>query len=225
MSKLNTEGNYQETLEKAWDDVLKQDINVVFKNSMAAKLPEPNVALVPFLDMDYIINFDDKTIYTINEQKVDDIIKLLLLHYLDKSKNIPLSGEWASFRQLEHGNEFFNVFKMLCIDPLIRCFGGDIDKFHFAVRKFDVTHVNFGDAAAIIPALPRVPIVCAVWQGDDEVPPTAAILFDSIADRHLYIEDLALVGEMAVRSMMQELGFFGGFFRELEEEDMEIIPK
>jgi hypothetical protein len=49
-----------------------------------------------------------------------------------------------------------------------------------------------GDAAIKVYALPRVPIVLAVWAGEEGLPPSSEILFDKSAPRYLSEETSAV---------------------------------
>ena len=49
-------------------------------------------------------------------------------------------------------------------------------------------HEHLGDAALELQPLPRVPMVCVLWQADEEFPGRASFLFDSTAASQLPLD-------------------------------------
>ncbi|HEY3423452.1 MAG TPA: DUF3786 domain-containing protein, partial [Negativicutes bacterium] len=52
----------------------------------------------------------------------------------------------------------------------------------------------FGTASAIFHAFPEIPLCVIVWEGDEEVPANATILFDPSIGTLLHIESLIGLG-------------------------------
>jgi len=55
-----------------------------------------------------------------------------------------------------------------------------------------------GDKGAKILALPRVPVVLALWRGDDEFPPEGNVYFDGSVSSYLSTEDIAYLAGATV---------------------------
>ena len=51
-----------------------------------------------------------------------------------------------------------------------------------------------GDAAFRFLALPKIPVGCILYLGDEDVNPSVTVLFDSAASHYLPTEDLSLLG-------------------------------
>ena len=50
--------SYKSALNKAWCDMLEQNINIICENSSDIKLPNQNEIVLPFLNMDHVIDFN-----------------------------------------------------------------------------------------------------------------------------------------------------------------------
>jgi len=78
------------------------------------------------------------------------------------------------------------------------------DKPEFLVeagRALGGEKLKKGEYGISIPALPRVPLTILFWAGDDEVEPSANVLFDASANKHMETEGLvwlsiATVGDL-----------------------------
>ena len=55
---------------------------------------------------------------------------------------------------------------------------------------------TIGDASVRIDAFPKLPVTVVFWEGDQEIPGSANILFDETAPRLLAMEDLSVVGNL-----------------------------
>jgi len=101
------------------------------------------------------------------------------------------------------GGELISLSRQLC--PFIHCpnlrrnisavekiFGGNPQLLYTVAKPFNFKPVDLGDAAIKVYALPRVPIVLAVWAGEEGLPPSSEILFDKSAPRYLSEETSAV---------------------------------
>jgi hypothetical protein len=55
----------------------------------------------------------------------------------------------------------------------------------------------------VITALPRVPIAFLLWDGDEELPPDARILFDASVPAYLSTEDAVVLAQQAVFRLIE----------------------
>jgi len=52
-------------------------------------------------------------------------------------------------------------------------------------------------------ALPRLPLLLRLAEGDGEIPPRATILFDETANDYLVTEDLAVLGQQLTARLLR----------------------
>ena len=132
-------------------------------------------------------------------------VTVLLLHYLLTASGAPPVGSWAAYRELPGGLFYAASFAARAEAPLARAFGADaagLEAFRAAARRAGGEELALADAAYSFAALPRVPVAVLVWQGDDELPGDARVLFDAGAEDYLPPEDLAGLGGQLSRRLV-----------------------
>ena len=131
-------------------------------------------------------------------------VTVLLLHYLLTATGAPPVGDWAAYRELPGGLFYAASFAARAETPLARVFGADaagIEAFREAALKAGGEELDLADASSAFAALPRVPVAVLVWQGDEELPGDARVLFDAGAEDYLPPEDLAGLGGQLSRRL------------------------
>ncbi len=111
--------------------------------------------------------------------------RVLLLQYLSTACGLPPRGEWLSFLDLRGGPLHWLPFQREALNPLARYYHDRPELFLARGKKHGGERVQLGDAALVIPVLPRLPLTFMLWQGDDEFAPRGMILFDSVAESYL----------------------------------------
>ncbi|MDD5093914.1 MAG: DUF3786 domain-containing protein [Dehalococcoidia bacterium] len=122
-------------------------------------------------------------------------LRLVMLHYLIHSDGTAVADEWITYRQLPGALFFERRFFTMAINPLTKSFGEDIEGFRLgALALGGEVITRTGDAGFRFLALPRIPIACILYLGDEEVQSSVAIFFDAAASAYLPTEDLSLLG-------------------------------
>ena len=88
------------------------------------------------------------------------------------------------------------------VNPLKKTFGQNISGFKKAALELKGKNVEPGDAAFEFTVFPNVPIQLIIWEGDEEFPAEANILFDSSIASILPPEDIAWLSGMLVYRLM-----------------------
>lgn len=122
-------------------------------------------------------------------------LHLVILHYLLGADGRAVADEWITYRQLPGATFFETRFVNMASAPLTRRFGGDIEGFRRAGLALGGEPISrTGDAGFRFLALPRIPMACVLYLGDEEVQPSVSVFFDASASAYLPTEDLSLVG-------------------------------
>ena len=145
--------------------------------------------IIRFLNNDYLIfPYQRRIVSRSSQEKIGFELCLILISYLVSARVLEPSGEWVSPEGLEGGKFFFRGSHKIHTEGLIERFGDDPEGFIEAGSCLDARKATFGDAGIILPALPRIPLACILWEGDEEFPPQIKILFDKTAQEHLALD-------------------------------------
>lgn len=124
--------------------------------------------------------------------------QVLLIQYLSCASGLPPHGRWLSFLDLRGGSLHWRPFQREALEPLARHYHNRLDLFLAAGMKHGGEMIKMGDAALLIPVLPRLSLVFIVWQGDNEFAPRSMILFDAAAGAYLPTDSLYVLGIQAL---------------------------
>jgi len=130
-------------------------------------------------------------------------LRLLMLHYLAHADGHQLADRWIAFRELPNGLMYERAFRQRVEPPLTSAFGQSLDRFQLASRALGGRPLDFGDAAFMFDALPRVLMSAILHRGDQEFPPAARVLYDGAAGHYLPTEDLAILGGLLVGALLK----------------------
>lgn len=113
---------------------------------------------------------------------------LFILYFLMKSKDIPPSGKWVSEKDITGGAAFFRGPHVIPIELITDRFGNDMDLFREKCEKLKGTPIKLADAAYVFQITRTLPVAVLYWQGDEDFPSEARLLFDRTIDRHLPLD-------------------------------------
>ena len=123
-----------------------------------------------------------------NLQAPHEYLYIFIIHYLLKSKETKLSGEWISEKDIPGGVTFFRGPHEIPTNLISSQYSGNIKQFRKNCENLGGTLVNMADAAYIFKITPRIPIAVLYWEKDDEFKAEAKILFDKSIIKHLAID-------------------------------------
>ncbi|MBT8341954.1 MAG: DUF3786 domain-containing protein [Desulfatitalea sp.] len=158
---------------------------------------------VPFLDRVYRVTFPDFIFADLADTTAQVPLQeqVLLLHYMQGVRPL-LTGEWIAYREIPGAGFYFSAFVKRAIDPLKQMFGQNTAALLKAAQKLGAIPLETGDAAFELRLLPFAPIQVIVWEGDDEFPAEANVLFDASIGEYLPAEDAAWLASLPVYRLM-----------------------
>ncbi len=148
---------------------------------------------IPFLNRVYLMDFPDFdfTDEADADKEVPIQEQVIILHYLTGVSHAELAGNRIAYREIPGASFYYSAFVKRAIDPLKKVFGTDIEKFKKAAAYLDGTASEPGDAGFEFFVLPKAPLQLILWEGDDEFPAEANILFDELTGKIISPEDAA----------------------------------
>lgn len=151
----------------------------------------------------YVVRWPELVVEEITGEESPEELQALVLDYLAHADGSSPTGRWLGFRELPHGGFYWQAFQGYSGDDLVRSLGGDSALFRRGAERLGGSPVALGDAAYAFRALPNVPLAAVWWEGDEEFPPRAAVLFDAVASHYLPTDGLAILGRMLCRRLIK----------------------
>ncbi len=125
---------------------------------------------------------------------------LFIIYYLLRAKDIRITGEWISDKDIPGGSTFFRGPHDIPTDLICSRFGNDIEAFEKRCKQLQGTPIDMGDAAFSFRIAPRIPVTVLYWMGDEDFPAEAKLLYDRSITEHLSLDIIfALVYEVCTR--------------------------
>lgn len=119
--------------------------------------------------------------------------RILAIHYLQHSSPIKPAGEWISFRDFPGGQFYWNPFVSRSIKPLVARIGNNLELLKSNLTRFQCSTLEMPDLSVRIQAVGAIDAALIYRLGDEELEPSAEILFDASAKRVFCAEDIAVI--------------------------------
>lgn len=197
--------NLAVTRNKAVEMLAACNPEAISRNAAVAYREQESCFMVRFIDQSYRVSYPGGEV-TGSGGETPVYLSILILHYLVTADGSPLSGEWISYRHLPGGDIYMEPFRRRAVLPFLKAFGSDPDSFVRAAAALGGRRLKGSGTGMAIPVFPRVPLNFTLWPGDEELPPSAAILFDARAASYLPTEDYAHLPALIVGAMQRRPG-------------------
>ena len=107
-----------------------------------------------------------------------------------------LSGEWVPFRDLKDGGPFAPAFQRGVLTALARTFSGREDRLERAVVALRGGRIHGN--GFLLHAFACIPVQLLFWDGDEEFPAQANLLFDRNATDFIHVESIVTIAGEAL---------------------------
>jgi hypothetical protein len=156
-----------------------------------------------WLDRCYRIAWPEMVVFPVDcEEPALANVQGLLLYYLDRADGTPRAEEWISFRELPDGWLYHQAFQGYTGDRLVQALENDLADFVRRCKALGGMSMELGDKGYAFQVLPSVWLAVVYWQGDEEFPAQAHVLFDAAAGHYLSADGLALLGSHLVSHLL-----------------------
>jgi hypothetical protein len=134
----------------------------------------------------------------------DPYARILILRYLDEGRFIPPTGKYLAYNELPWGDVYGANFHGRVIRRFVHTFGNDLDTFKSIMEKtpgLEAERVGKCDIGYKFDFMNGLPMEILVWEGDDEFPPAAQMLYDETVAFGYTAEDIAVAGDILINSL------------------------
>ena len=154
---------------------------------------------VNLLGKDYAISHPVYSIRSLDGSPVPPLpTQTFLLRYLLESKNVPWLGQWKTFREMPWGEMYIKPYTGRVLTRAAFTLGTRLAAFNAAAEKLGAVKVSHGDAGWQFSLIGGYQMQILVWEGDDEFPPNAQVLYSDNFAEGFAAEDRVVAGDILI---------------------------
>lgn len=128
-----------------------------------------------------------------------------LLRYLLESRDVAWQGSWKTFREMPWGEMYIKPYTGRVLTRAAFTFGTRIDAFRQAAEKLGGIPLNHGDAGFQFSLVGGYQMQILAWEGDDEFPPNAQVLYSDNFAEGFAAEDRVVAGDILISTIKAEM--------------------
>ncbi|MGI6007913.1 MAG: DUF3786 domain-containing protein [Ruminococcus sp.] len=202
------EFDYQDNYTKVKEEWKKMACTWNFKEryeALGLSGYDDNMLTLKYYGQDYQINPKTGEISEKDnpDAPVDFNTTMNIYHLFYYSKEKPrLSGEWVPFRDVPRAGVFTKAFFDQTVDPFARTFNGHLKELIKAGEKLGFERISYSDAGFEAQVFDCLPIRFLFWEGDEEFPARANVLFDRNIVEFVHEETVVLIAADGLKRLI-----------------------
>ena len=150
----------------------------------------------------YAIAHPDYAIRVLDEGNLPPLpVQTFLLRYLLESKQVAWSGEWKTFREMPWGEMYIKPYTGRVLTRAAFTFGTRVAAFKAACEKLGALPLPHGDAGFQFDLVGAYQMRILVWEGDEEFPPNAQVLYTDNFAQGFAAEDRVVAGDILISTI------------------------
>ena len=162
---------------------------------------EDNTFRITLLGTEYRVGVDAH----IDPQNTPLPVQTFLIRYLLEGKSVSWAGAWKTFREMPWGELYIKPYTGRVLTRAAFTFGTRIAAFRAACEKMGATSVSNGDAGYELSFLGAYKMRILVWEGDDEFPPNAQVLYSDNFETGFAPEDRVVAGDILITAIKSNM--------------------
>ena len=127
--------------------------------------------------------------------------RTFLLRYLLESRQVPFGGSWKTFREMPWGEMYIKPYTGRVLTRAAFTFGTRVEAFRAAAEKMGAVKLPHGDAGFLFDLIGPYQMQILVWEGDDEFPPNAQVLYSDNFSDGFAAEDRVVAGDILISTV------------------------
>ena len=157
---------------------------------------------VNLLGREFAISHPVYAIRALDEGKLPPLpTQTFLLRYLLESKKVAWKGQWKTFREMPWGEMYITPYTGRVLTRAAFTFGFKTKAMAAACEKMGATPVKHGDAGFLFNLIGDYQMQILIWEGDDEFPPNAQVLYSDNFAEGFAAEDRVVAGDILITTI------------------------
>ncbi len=157
---------------------------------------------VNLMGREFAISHPDYAIRATDGGKLPPLpTQTFLLRYLLEAKDVEAVGEWKTFREMPWGEMYFKPYSGRVLTRAAFTFGTRVAAFRSAAEKMGAEAVKHGDAGFEFSLIGPYKMRVLVWEGDEEFPPNAQVLYSDNFAAGFAAEDRVVAGDILITTV------------------------
>ena len=128
-------------------------------------------------------------------------VQTFLLRYLLESKQVSWGGTWKTFREMPWGEMYITPYTGRVLTRAAFTFGFRLAAFSAAAEKLGAAKLSHGDAGYEFSLIGPYKMQILVWEGDDEFPPNAQVIYSDNFAQGFAAEDRVVAGDILISTI------------------------
>ena len=154
------------------------------------------------LGTEYAISYPE---YTLTPDNAPLPLQTFLLRFLLEGKKGAVSTDYKTFREMPWGELYIQPFTGRVLTRAAFTFGTRIDKFRKAAEALGGLPLSHGDAGYEFELTDNYRLRLLVWEGDDEFPPNAQLLYTDNFVTGFSAEDRVVAGDLLIGAVKSKM--------------------
>ena len=157
---------------------------------------------VNLLGREFAISHPEYAIRALDEGKLPPLpVQTFLLRYLLESRDVLWLGQWKTFREMPWGEMYMKPYSGRVLSRAAFTFGFKLDAFRAACEKMGAAAVKNGDAGYEFDLIGGYKMRLLMWEGDEEFPPNAQVLYSDNFAEGFAAEDRVVAGDILISTI------------------------
>ncbi len=124
-----------------------------------------------------------------------------LLRYLLECRDVAWGGTWKTFREMPWGEMYIKPYTGRVLTRAAFTFGTKVAAFRVAAEKMGAVPLQHGDAGYQFCLIGPFSMRLLVWEGDEEFPPNAQVLYSDNFEAAFAAEDRVVAGDILISAI------------------------
>ena len=124
-----------------------------------------------------------------------------LLRYLLEGRTVAPTGSYKTFREMPWGELYIKPYTGRVLTRAAFTLGTRVDAFRKAAQAMGAQEVKHADAGYLFKLIGDYEMQILVWEGDDEFPPSAQVLYSDNFAEGFHAEDRVVAGDILISAI------------------------